>query len=880
MATATTAPTTAPPAGRSIFPKGPEFTLENFSSKDFIVNDFVESLASSALPANRRSAPTLPSPGAGAREEMDFREAAFDPKPFIRTFEHALTRLESLSADLNARETELQTAVRRTELQHSQTLESLGRKLEQNIDSFQHLDSSLGQVARANEERERSSRHGAGVEPEGNVAVRIGGRLEELDQQSRRARDAQFLIKCWMELAETGELAALENVRLQGGGGEGMVRCALLVRQLTRISQKLDPASWSQTNGDHRAVNGVDAVNGAHDHAPTRCNTREIIEKFAETLEKDLLKQFDDFYRRQNFAGMRDCANALQEFHGGANVVALFVNQHQFFIDGSQLGAEEIDGDQEIWERLGDPDADPPGVEPSLKSLVDEVKVIVQEESFIIRRAFPYYELVLGRFLQRIQQRLEMVLDKASAVSSLAFLRSLQAARSYIHSLIDDLKSHGLTEHPDPASSPIAQILDQQVDELFVPYLVGYIEREKRSLEELYSSLLFKFTIYHSRRKKLPSTFMASLAKSGSELLASARDAYTDRLASSDLTSSQKARLLRVAGLKDGVGGEDKHELEVSDVDGVLSVAIAKRSLRWLAESVGRDLELSGGSETPKDVSVLLRLLLANLGEIYVQTALDGTVDIASGQESGKNEPDLSYLPKLRPAIAIMHLMMTCIQTVLLPLAAPNLTVRREMERRAHTAVNQMEEKISSVMQHTVDSVLAWTGKLLQGQKKTDFRPKDGALEGSGGWLAMLQTPTCLAACTFLAKAKESLAQALDGQNIEHVSTEIAIGVRSQLLDHFRKFQVNAAGGLMVTKDLTQYAATLRSLSVTPSFLPSLDVLSEIGNLFVIGPDALRERLRGGALGLLGVEKAHLKPYIVRREDAASVGVQSILSGL
>ena len=59
-------------SGRSIFPKGPSFTLENFSNKDFIVRDFIEDLAESAVPANRRSGPA---------------HQAFDPKPLIRTFE-------------------------------------------------------------------------------------------------------------------------------------------------------------------------------------------------------------------------------------------------------------------------------------------------------------------------------------------------------------------------------------------------------------------------------------------------------------------------------------------------------------------------------------------------------------------------------------------------------------------------------------------------------------------------------------------------------------------------------------------------------------------------------------------------------------------------
>lgn len=98
-----------------------------------------------------------------------------------------------------------------------------------------------------------------------------------------------------------------------------------------------------------------------------------------------------------------------------------------------------------------------------------------------------------------------MVLDKADSISSLAFLRSLQASRSYISALVEDLKSHGLTEHPEPASPQTAAVLDQQLEDLFVPYFSGssYIEREKRSLEELYSSLLFKFTTFHVRSLKV-----------------------------------------------------------------------------------------------------------------------------------------------------------------------------------------------------------------------------------------------------------------------------------------------------------------------------------------------------------------------------------------
>ena len=95
-----------------------------------------------------------------------------------------------------------------------------------------------------------------------------------------------------------------------------------------------------------------------------------------------------------------------------------------------------------------------------------------------------------------------------------------------------------------------------------------------------------------------------------------------ERLDSSDLAASQKAILLRIAGLRD-FDSKNKADIEVTEEDGALSLPIAKRMLKWLAEAIGRGLELSGGNETPKDIAALLRLLLTNLGDIYLETALE-----------------------------------------------------------------------------------------------------------------------------------------------------------------------------------------------------------------------------------------------------------------
>jgi hypothetical protein len=80
---------------------------------------------------------------------------------------------------------------------------------------------------------------------------------------------------------------------------------------------------------------------------------------------------------------------------------------------------------------------------------------------------------------------------------------------------------------------------------------------------------------------------------------------------------------------------------------------------------------------------------------------------------------------------------------------------------------------------------------------------------------------------------------------------------------------------------MTKYNEILTTWPVSPALKQSAGILQEIGNLFVIGPDALRERLRGGQGNILAtIDKADLKPYILRREDANSVGIQSVLNSL
>ncbi|KAL9054962.1 MAG: hypothetical protein Q9162_003817 [Coniocarpon cinnabarinum] len=850
--------TTSTAPGRSIYPRGPGFTLDTFSSKDFIVKDFVETLSDGAT-ASRRS---------GAHTQ------SFDPKPYIRTFEHALTRLDALSEDREGHENELSGAVRRAEQRHREHCSTLQRKLDQALDNFNSLE------GRMDSGNEFVTVNGSSSFADASVALQIGERLEELDRQKTRAEDAKTLITCWQDATERGDLTYLEDLRRMGGG-EGKVKCARIARQMLKISAALSANRDGQPNGANLANGDYDGVHrkSSKKRSMKIKQANEIVEKFLERLEKDLLEQFESSKRMRNENGMRECATALYDFREGASVIARYVNQHDFFLERSAMISEEVTGDPDVWNRLADPDAEPPGIESSLQSLVDEVKLVLEEESFIIKQVFPFYEQVLMTFISRVfqqsvQQRLELVLAKANDVSSIAFLRSLQAARVYIGGMVDDLKAHGLTEHPDPVSSQVSSSLDAQLEALFVPYfgMSSYIDREKRSLEELYGSLLFKFTLFQAKRRTAPNSFLGAAYQRGRQLLSSARDSWIERLESTELPASQKAMLLRIAGLRSS--NKQEAEEQVSEEDGTLSIPIAKRMLKWMAESVGRDLELSGGAETPKDVSALLKLLISQMIDIYVDSALDTANDAAVSQENAKNEPDMSFIFDVQVAIQILQLLITVSQSVLIPLAASNVTVRREMEKTLNTTISRMEDKIAMIRTRTIDAALAWVTKLLNRQNRADFRPKDDAIG-----IEQLQTPTCSSIFAFLSKVRDLSLRGVEGRNAEVFFTDLAVGFRSLLLDHLKKFPVNLAGGLMVSKDITKYIELLRSFPLAASFQPSLEILVEVGNIFVIGPEALKDRLRGGS-ALTGIDRADLRPYILRREDAGSVGVQSALNAL
>lgn len=140
----------------------------------------------------------------------------------------------------------------------------------------------------------------------------------------------------------------------------------------------------------------------------------------------------------------------------------------------------------------------------------------------------------------QIQQHLEQLLNRTTSSSDLAFLRILQLVHHQTSMLVEDLKAYELPAfvprspadsdvnksfnvflpvagHSSVLSTSTSTLLENALEELFVPYAEGqrYIEKESKNLADLYAGLLIAFTRYHVRSSIPVSLYLCSPSPEG-----------------------------------------------------------------------------------------------------------------------------------------------------------------------------------------------------------------------------------------------------------------------------------------------------------------------------------------------------------------------------
>ncbi|CDO68146.1 hypothetical protein BN946_scf185003.g18 [Trametes cinnabarina] len=752
----------------------------------------------------------------------------FDPKPFIRTFEAAVDKLIAVRKDVQAKTEQMEKSVRVAERDYSKKMAELNRGFEAVGQSFSGMESKMNEV--------------------GRTAIRIGEQMESVHQQRQRAQAAYDLIDFYGQFAkdDTTRIDALKKE-----GKEGRRKVAVLLRRLATVAKEVD--------------------------LPNADKTRENIDRYCEKFEKDMLHLFDRAYRRGDPKMMHHCAQTLLDFNGGASCVQVYVNQHDFFINRV---AESTAIDDLLWETLPDPDAPPPVSETGLQELFAEIRTTVGQEAQIVQAVFPNPAYVMQVFLQRV------------------FAQSLVHQQTSI--LVEDLKAYELPSvvprspvdangfdrtvkgTPAPATTntataaTISAMLETAMEELFVPYTEGqrYLEKESKSLGELYAMYLAKFTRYHERTDTKGKSSM--FGRMVDQLSAAA--ATTSTSGTSTTSAQAAAALMRFGGLSSSTdrGPEKAGDDPVREEDGLLSVAVAEKMLKWHAEAIGRCVELSPSGDVPKHTFALLRVLSAAIANSYIETALE-TVQARLDAADSKTEPSMQPLSVLREVDLICHLWQRYVTMALLPLASSSVTIRREMVIFNNQTVSRIEGAANQVTQKLTDAIINWLAAQLAKQKRTDFKPRNDDLS-----FARVNTEPCVACCDMLEKVRDAAKANLSGKNLEVFLTEVGVAFHGfvylvtfapswmltthirLLLEHLKKFPVSATGGLMLAKDLKTYQDTIDTFSI-PSLHERFEFIRQLGNVFLVKPDILKSYITEGYLGRIDANL--LRPYLAQRSD-------------
>ncbi|KAI0952330.1 hypothetical protein AcV7_008177 [Taiwanofungus camphoratus] len=757
----------------------------------------------------------------------------FDPKPFIRTFEAAVDKLIAVRKDVQAKTEQMEKLVRTTEREYSKKMADLNRGFEAVGQTFSGMESKMNEV--------------------GRTAIRIGEQLESVHQQRQRAQAAYDLIGYYNQFSrdDTSRLDALKK-----DGKDGRRKVAVLLRRLGTVAKEVD--------------------------LPHADKTRENIDRYCERFEKDMLHLFDKAYRRGDPKMMHHCSQTLLDFNGGASCVQVYVNQHDFFINRVR---ETSSMDDNLWQALPDPDVSPPAAESGLHELFQEIRATVGQEAQIVQAVFPNPPYVMQVFLQRvfaqsIQQYMEQLVNRASSLSDLAFLRILQLVHQQTSLLVEDLKAYEITStvprspsdlgdfnltlngpHSTSASTTavtVSTMLETAMEELFVPYIEGqrYLERESKSLGELYANYLVTFTRFHERVHKGSKSSMFNRVVN--QLSAAA--ATTSTTGGATPSAHAAAAIMRFGGLSSSTdrtlekGGEEP----LREDDGQVSVEVAERMLKWHAEAIGRCVELSPANDVPKHAFALLRVLAAAIGSAYTETAVE-TVQARLEAWDAKSEPSLQALMVLHEVDLICHLWQHYVNMALLPLASSSVTVRREMVVFNNQSVSRIEGAANHVMQRLADAIITWLAAQLAKQKRNDFKPRNDDLS-----FARVNTEPCIACCEILERVRDAAKTNLSGKNLEVFLTEIGIAFHSLLLDHLKKFPVSATGGLMLAKDIKSYQDIISTFSI-PSLYERFEFIRQLGNVFLVRPDILKSYITEGYLGR--IDSTLLRPYLAQRSD-------------
>eukprot|EP00698_Gefionella_okellyi_P003529 TRINITY_DN13320_c0_g1_i1.p1 TRINITY_DN13320_c0_g1~~TRINITY_DN13320_c0_g1_i1.p1 ORF type:complete len:727 (+),score=150.50 TRINITY_DN13320_c0_g1_i1:29-2209(+) len=253
-------------------------------------------------------------------------------------------------------------------------------------------------------------------------------------------------------------------------------------------------------------------------------------------------------------------------------------------------------------------------------------------------------------------------------------------------------------------------------------------------------------------------------------------------------------------------------------------------------EAARRAAALSKGEKGPEHVYQTFVMLIRFLGVDYVEFALDrGALCI----------PDGEFRPFLQ-VIQISTRVTMMVQRHLSKQLAKYISGDVNWWTSANTEkamlVERLENKVCAGLEQILQAIMAHCEKLLEMQKKTDYRPNEGTEMTSDK-----PTPTCARVAEYIRQQHRTFTESLDGGNLDTMLTELAVRLYHKLMDHIRKFTISSDGGLRLMRDLTEFQKVVEQFKL-PAVDAQYEVLRDIANVFVVSPQFISGLLTDSAL--------------------------------
>ncbi|EGG14360.1 exocyst complex subunit 5 [Cavenderia fasciculata] len=355
----------------------------------------------------------------------------FEPAPFNSLFLNAQIQLSQLEKNVDAKLDRLVDECNSYGMEYKNHLQELLITYQETFQHFSKLEKGVNTI-------------GAG-------AIHFGDELDSVTQQKIKAQSALSLINYLLELnnPESDQRSDIFT------NSERIHELANLVKKLSSVSEDLKEISILNKG-------------------------KSETESLSNTLENDLINQFERAQERGDLEKMRQCASTLHNFNGGMRCRSRYIQKLKMFFDIESLRRDEhVARDVAKRSIRGNNIQD-----ERFKKFYAEILKDVAHEQHIIQTVFVNQTSAMGMLITRIfEQRVRSFIETVLGMENdnVLFLTTLfYAFQSTKTLLVDPLAQYGIS----------GVDFGNLISSIFCSYQDGYISRELSALQGKLNELL------------------------------------------------------------------------------------------------------------------------------------------------------------------------------------------------------------------------------------------------------------------------------------------------------------------------------------------------------------------------------------------------------